>query len=281
MIITKKLMGGNVSIEINNSENDKKVIEYGFFEMQKLINKFNFFDDESMLSKLNLNKDIENDSEFKFILEKGMEFYSKTNGLFNIFLGKDIRDRKTNSKVKEGLNLDIDSIIIFENGKIKLNSDIELDLGGFVKGYIIDVILNLIKKKYDKSNIYIDARGDIVLDSSKKIRIYINNPFENKIIEQEYVDMKRGSIITSGHDKQKYKFGSHILGNKSDIYTITLISEKDKCYELDALGTYFIQLNSEDVLKKIEFDEKYKNIEILIILENGKILKSSFFDMYK
>ena len=63
----------------------------------------------------------------------------------------------------------------------------------------------------------------------------------------ENVLVKKGSIITSGHNRQYFKKGSHIVGFESDILCITLKSEKTKTYILDMLGTYLIQLKSKEV----------------------------------
>lgn len=49
---------------------------------------------------------------------------------------------------------------------------------------------------------------------------------------------------------------------------------------LDSLGTWFAQESSQKVLELLEFDEYFKDIEGLIILKNGKVLKSSFWNVY-
>ena len=40
------------------------------------------------------------------------------------------------------------------------------------------------------------------------------------------------------------------------------------------LGTYLIQLKSKEVVNLVEFDKFFKNIDCLIILKNGKIIRS-------
>ena len=77
------------------------------------------------------------------------------------------------------------------------------------------------------------------------------------------INLKKGSIVTSGHNKQYFESGSHIVGSEDEILTTTLVSNKSNCYELDAFGTYLSQLNGHDVLDLIEFDDMIKDIECL------------------
>ena len=282
---TIKLMGGNVYINIYSSKLDTEleIISFVKEELKKLVDKFNYFDSNSLISQLNYRRKILYDEDIAFMLKKGTQFYLLSNSLFNIFLGKSSDSRKNNQKTTQ-INL-ISPSDIFKISKeliLLTQNTIKLDLGGIAKGYIIDKVIKNTRENFPtiQFDILIDARGDIALYRKNPVTIHIENPFR-KGESFEWVKMKTGAIITSGHNRQSYKYGSHIIGDKTDIETITLISNKNQCYELDALGTYLIQLNSQTVLKKLEFDIYFKDIEGLLILSNGKVLKTSFFDMYK
>ena len=287
------LMGGEVYFYLNNKDTSIsfEILDFMINETFRLVKIFNFFDEESLLSKLNKYGFVDYNFELDFLLNEAKKLYIQTGGLFNVFLGNDILTRKLNLKKDSGNNIGdeifdsininnliyiLDSKIVFEN---KFNeTNLKIDLGGIAKGYIIDRVLEKTREKYGRYilDILIDARGDIVCYGKNKKLIEVENPFDmNNSFDEIY--LKTGSIITSGHNKQMFDDGSHIVGNCSDILTITLKSDVEKCYLLDALGTYLIQLNSEIVLEKIEFDLKYKNIECLLVLKNGKVLRSSFW----
>lgn len=275
------LMGGKVFFQIQSKNEliEKEIALELLINLENLTNKFNLFKEDSLISILNKNKEIPIDEDIEFLIKENINIYNTSNEKFNIFQGKKISQRKSNKNEIEKEKIIPEEIITITKNKISINDkEINLDLGGIAKGYILDKTLEKLKLKFNKTkfDILIDARGDIVLDSNKTFKIGLENPF-NKDEIVETIEMKKGSIITSGHNKQKFKKGSHIIGEESDILTITLKSDFEKCYKLDYLGTYLIQLNSEKVLKKIEFDKEFEKIETLIILKNGEILKSSFW----
>lgn len=276
---TFNIMGGELFIYINSKKKEEEILNFIFNQIEVLVDKFNFYDPNSLLSKLNNKREIDLDIDMKFILEKSIYYYKNSNSKFNIFLGKKTKLRKNNLLSGSKINIDIDNLISFENNQIKiLDSNILIDLGGIAKGYILDEVKRIALKKYGSLiiDLLLDARGDIVCYGKSNKFIEVENPF-NENFKFEEINFKSGSIITSGHNKQYFKDGSHIIGNESDILTITLKSKKRNCYELDYLGTYLIQLNSEEILEKIGFENNLSDIDCLLILNNGKVLKSFYW----
>lgn len=284
---TYDLMAGEVYvyIESENKTLEEEILNFTFQTLTQLIFIFNFYDKNSLLFKLNENKEISYNFELAYLLKTSLKFYEQTKGNFNIFLGNETSARKTNQKEKEKTakqKINPSKLLSISKEKIILNDkNIILDLGGIAKGYIVDRAIEITKEKYSKQlkTILIDARGDIRIEGKGDFKIEIENPFNPKI-SFETITLKNASVVTSGHNKQKFTSGSHIIGKPTDIYTITLISKEISCHILDALATYFILLNSADTIELLEFDENYKNIEALLILTNGKVLKTSFWDEY-
>lgn len=280
---TISLMGGEIYyyLATKTEEKTKEILIFLINETKKYVNIFNFFDEKSLLSLLNTKKKCKYQKELAFLLEESIVLYKESKSKFNIFLGKETTKRKEN-KVQEIISnksLSVNKLITISDKTINItNNSFTIDLGGIAKGYILDLVLEKTIKKYSKEiiDILIDARGDIICYGKNNKKIEVENPFDEKSSFEE-ISLKTGSIITSGHNKQYFKKGSHILGKESEVLTLTLKSEKEKTYFLDALGTWFIQLNSEEILTKIEFEDKYKEIECIIILKNGKVLRSSFW----
>lgn len=284
MIREETLMGGNIIIDVNcNSKSlTNNILDYSFEVMKELVNIFNFYDKNSILSKLNETREIEYNDELGFLINKSIEYYDYSKGHFNIFLGNENLARKNNAKVEISKKKIPKNTILITKDKIKLNNDlIKLDLGGIAKGYIVDRTIEKVREKFkkDKFDIFVNARGDMRIDGKSDVAIGIENPFKEKDII-EVIKLNKGSVITSGHNKQYFDSGSHIVGKEDEILTITLVSNKLKCYELDVFGTYLSQLNGHDVLDLVEFDDYLENVETLLVLKNKRILKSGFFDMY-
>lgn len=287
MIQTQKLMGGDVSIDVDcdSKSQTTEILNYSFEVMRDLINIFNFYDKNSLLSKLNDTREIDYNEELAFLIEKGIWFYEYSKGYFDIFLGNENLARKSNKSVSENSlkkKKQLKNIVTITKSTIKINDfQIKIDLGGIAKGYIVDRTIELTREKYKKVkfDIFVNARGDMRIDGKSDVAIGVENPFNDKGIV-EVINLKKGSIVTSGHNKQYFESGSHIVGKEDEILTATIVSNKLKCYELDALGTYLSQLNGHNVLDLVEFDDYLQNVEVLLILKNQRILKSGFFDMF-
>lgn len=278
---TISLMGGEVYYYIQNKKNryESEILEFMIAETKRLISLFNFFEPTSQLSKLNHSREIAFDKEMAFLLSEGIRFFHLSSGKFSIFLGKEKLRRKNSLDISAAPMFCSPRVLQINHEKIILvEPNCTIDLGGIAKGYIADRVLEKTVSKYkgETLDIQIDARGDIVCFGKEKKYIEVENPFDEKF-SVSLVEMKSGAIITSGHNKQYFKNGSHIIGKESDILTLSLRSEKEKCYVLDAYGTYLLQLSSEEVLNKVEFEAEFEHIECFLILKKGKILKSSFW----
>lgn len=279
-----EIMGGDLYLYILSKDQtiDEEIADFIIDKIKDLVDVFNFFDKKSLLSTLNVKRKIPFNDDIDFLLKESIRFKEISNNKFNVFLGKQIRNRKLDLlDSKFDKNIKGNFFEIGEENISLLNPNIIVDLGGIAKGYIIDKALELALEKYSKIiiDVLIDARGDIVCYGKNKKVIEIENPFNEDIFFAK-INLKNGSVITSGHNKQKFKNGSHIIGDKTDILTITLISNSKKCFELDALGTYLIQLSSYEVMEKIEFDDIFKDIECLLILNDGSVLKSGFWESF-
>ncbi|MCA9478356.1 MAG: FAD:protein FMN transferase [Nanoarchaeota archaeon] len=277
-----KSMGGEIYLFIKARQEDQEETMLSFLEQEisSLVKIFDFFDEGSLLSKLNRERTVAFQKDLAFVLKKGAAFKKISKGKFDIFLGEHSIARKSNER--SGQKGEGKSGVIINKTGISLEGKELVDLGGIAKGYIIDEALRRAREKFSDGLIdaLIDARGDIVCYGKDKKLIEVENPFDESI-SFSTVALKEGAIITSGHNKQVFKEGSHIIGEESDILTISLVSKSKECYELDALGTYLLQLPSQEVMEKVEFGSRYKDIEALIILKEGDVLRTSFWESFQ
>ena len=303
-----QLMGGEIEIivEYKDSEICKSICDLILTQMKTLVDIFNFYDTHSLLSQLNTTQRCEYNPYLELLLQESFRFYTLSKGKFNSFKGKEImqlkseimknikgekvkcekmksekmksekiKDEKVESNNNKSITTHFNSLFEISKTQIILkDKNMVIDLGGIAKGFIIDMCITKVTQKYTLKNldIVINARGDIICFGNTKKNIGIENPFNEEIFET--TTLEKGSIVTSGHNKQQFKSKSHIIGSKTDIYTLTLKSTQKKTYELDALATYLIQLPSYKVIEIIEFDEYFKDVKCLLVLNSGEVIRS-------
>lgn len=134
--------------------------------------KYSRFKVDSLISQLNRWKELKNPpQELLKMLAFAKKSYSLSNGAFDICLGSQLEaigyDRHYTFKTTEtkkplsssqhpkGFCLQI------EAGSIKIPQGVKVDLGGMGKGWLIDKLVNKIKRYYKPSQILVNAGGDI------------------------------------------------------------------------------------------------------------------------
>lgn len=271
-------MGGEVYLYVDAKREQEEILGFMVKTLQRLVNIFNFFDESSTLSRLNRNRSVDYDKHLAFVIEKSQELYTQSKGLFNICLGEAIAARKKDQcSISKHINPH-EAILVTSKTIEILHPDCLIDLGGIAKGYILDQTLQLTRETYSHliKDMFIDGRGDCVAWGTGKKEVVVDDPFYHQV-DIATIFLQTGAIVTSGHDRQQFKEGSHIIGTPSNVFTLTLYSKKRACYELDGLATYLLQLPSQLVMEEIEFNKDYEDIECVCILEDGTIAKSVGF----
>jgi len=234
------------------------ILEEVYSEAKKLQKIFNLYDPKSELSKLNKQREIEASDHLVHVLKKAMIFSKYTSGEYDVTQGKKILARKKGEKLPEA-NCSYKDIIIVGN-KIKLvNEDVLVDLGSLAKGYITDVLVDLLKEKGIEDG-FIDSRGDMITFGEKGELISIQHPRKKeKMLAEFYV--KNKAIATSGdyHQYDKTYEQSHILGKKQTIAATVLC---EKLEDADVIATCLM------LLDRAQQQELLKNTDCSVIITN-------------
>ena len=225
--------------------------------------------------------------DFKYVLNKSLEYYINTEGAFDVtikpllrlwgFRGQEITKLPSRKKVKEVLKyVGSDNIISNGNNFIKKHSNLELDFGAIAKGYGVDKISNYLDSK-GYTNHYVEIGGEITCRGKDwNIQIAYPEYLSNK--GYKIVALNDKSIATSGTYNQfveidQYEY-SHIfdprLGkpSKNQILSVSVIS--DKCIDSDALATSLKVMGKN---KGLELVNRLNNVECLFILKEDGVLK--------
>lgn len=287
---TKFLMWTDISITIISNKNPLQDIYDSFALFYSLEQEFSRFSKTSDLVLLNEEKTLEVSDRFIDVFKKSYDVYNQSNHFFNplvniknIWYSTDFWKwvfEKTNLEV----NLDLDKVSVIWNF-LTLKENQNLDLGGIVKWYWVDLVSDFLKEKW-YSDFIINAWWDIYLywnnSAWKTPVVWIDSPFNSNELFAT-LEIKNKSISTSGTYKRKWELANekyhHILTpetntNNNEIISITLIS--DKCYISDSYATACIAMGIE---KSLVFLQE-KNIDWFLIWSDWNIYQTKNLSSY-
>jgi thiamine biosynthesis lipoprotein len=288
-----KTMGTDcyISIVCDSKDLADKMYQIAKRDIEQYEFKFSRFLPTSELSILNKKKSMKVSKDFLDVTIKAYQLFVKTKGIFNPLvqvsrLGyiKSFNEIEIDELVEDENFYDIDfsSVVIDElNSQITLGEGQKLDYGGFLKGYISEIIANKIQSY--SNNIFgviVNIGGDIYtkgLDKDgNKFVFSIYNPIlkDNDII----VHLYNQALATSGVYKRTWiRFGKkvhHILdatGNQnpeSEIVSSSVVCDNGSMAE--AYTKVFLSMNYENALELLD----NKNILFALIKNDGQIISN-------
>lgn len=238
--------------------------------LQEVDNSLSPYNPNSIITHINQNEDTTLNTFFTDVFTLSQKVSEETEGAFDITVAPLVN--AWGFGFKHALNMNqakIDSLRQFvdykkvklENGRIiKEDKRTMLDCSSIAKGYGVDVIGNLLKRK-GIQNYMVDIGGEVVLSGKnprmKQWRIGINKPIDDSLsINQELqtiLEISDAGMATSGNYRKFYykdgkKFAHTIdprLGYpvQHNILSATVIA-KD-CTTADAYATAFMVMGLE------------------------------------
>ena len=296
-----RTMGTTYEVKIvqNLSNHNQNIIAEDIDSILKSINQsMSTYIPDSEISLINRNevvfKDLVISNDFKYVLNKSLEYYNLTEGAFDVtvkpllnlwgFRGNKINNRPDSITIDNiSKYIGSDKIKLTGNKLIKGHPKLQLDFGAIAKGYAVDQISNyLINSGYGIH--YVEIGGE-VLCKGKKWNIQIAYPefLSNK--GYKIVELNNHAIATSGTYNQFVEIDnfeySHIFDPRvgepaqNNIVSVTVIS--DMSIDSDALSTSLKVLGKD---KGLEFIDSIFNAECMFILKEDGILKDYYSDKF-
>lgn len=250
--------------------------------------KFSRFNANSELSILNTAKSMAVTKEFFDVYEMALSLYRETSGIFNPLLQvSQIGYTKSFEKISSGdeslhignlrYNQNINDIVV-NRDTITLQNDQLLDFGGFLKGYVVEKIA---QELHECMDLIVNIGGDLFAkgkdENNENFVIEIEHPLDEK--KNIFVSVNNEALCTSGTYKRKWIADGekyhHIIdsmtrrNSKTDIISASVMHSSGSY--ADAYATYAISVGS----KKAEKFFISKNINFVLICENGAIIKSA------
>lgn len=231
------------------------------------------------------------------IIKKGLEYSELSEGAFDITVGGiteqwDFHAAEGKEKLPDekmlteaAAHVDYKNVEIDGNMVRLKDPKAEIDLGGIAKGYIGDKMTECLEEAGVTSGI-INLGGNVICMGGKTDKedfvIGVEAPFSDRTEIIGKVKSRDKTLVTSGIYERKIEVDGktyhHILNSKTgwpvetDLDAVTLVAEKGRSADIDALSTICLIKGAEEGLKIIENEE---GIEGLFVLKDGSIKKSS------
>jgi len=231
------------------------------------------------------------------LIQKGIEYSELSNGAFDITVGgitelwdfhaaegeENLPDADDLAKAAE--HVDYRKIEI-DGDRIRLTgSESKIDLGGIAKGYIGDKMTELLESAGVTSAI-INLGGNVICIGGKTDEedfvIGVEAPFSDRTEIVGKVNSRDKTLVTSGIYERKMeidgKIYHHILNSETgwpvetDLDAVTLIADKGRSADIDALSTICLIKGAEEGKVLIEETD---GIEAVFIKSDGNIETSS------
>ncbi len=232
--------------------------------------------------------------ETRELIQKGMEYSHSSDGAFDITVGGvtklwDFHAAEGEAKLpdEEALAKAVKHVnyrnLAIEGNRVRLTDpETEIDLGGIAKGYIGDRMTEFLESRGVTSAV-INLGGNVICIGGKTddsgFVIGVETPFSDRSEIIGKVEATDKTLVTSGVYERRIEVGGksyhHILDTKTgwpaetDLDAVTLIADKGRSADIDALSTTCLIKGAEEGMKLIEGMD---GIEGVFVLSDGSVL---------
>ncbi len=277
--ISFEAIGTHWVIDCFNSVNDKKIIEKIIYErIEDFDRTYSRFRHDSIVWQMSENAgEYTLPSDSKRFMDYYESFERATNGKFTLLIGNTLTEAGYDSSygLKPGKINKVpqsSSIYVWDYPILTIKKPYILDFGGLGKGYLIEIIADLLIQNQIQS-FCIDAGGDIFCKNlAIPIRVGLENPRDfNQVIG--VVELNNKSICASSGSRRRWDKYHHImdpvtLDSPENILASWVIA--DEPILADGLSTSLFFTSAEKLLK-------YFNFEYLILYPDFSMHKSQNF----
>ncbi|MEM6997754.1 MAG: FAD:protein FMN transferase [Patescibacteria group bacterium] len=180
--------------------------------------RYSRFLDDSLLSRLNSNKQLHDPpKEMVDMMQFAADAYTQTAGLFNITAGSALASRGYGKLNKGRLVAGWTNSLELSDGLIKIGDEVNLDFGGFGKGWLIDNLHDyLIGCGADY--VLVNGGGDIRLTSSDVVMIPLMMPGD---AGQKFADahISSGALASSSPLIRSWGDNNHLVTSDGQSYS--------------------------------------------------------------
>lgn len=234
--------------------------------------QLNAFDETSAVGRLNRTGEVTNEHVAR-VVRRGLEYYDRTDGVFDVHQGR------VEHGLKAYLRGDSDALpATFDTGTVRVDgatvtSDVELDLNGLAKGYIVDRTAETLAGLGRTG--FVSGGGDM---SPPMGPIAVESPYGDdtplKVLETDW------SVATSGGYRRSRNGTDHVydptaesLGSRHE--SVTIVARRD-CMEADAMATTLAAL---PLAEARELAAEWDGLEAIVV-HGGVFHTTAGFDTH-
>jgi len=241
------------------------------------------FKSDSLVSRLNRERAFANPpAEFARLLTYGKQLYVQTDTHFNFLTGQVLESRgydaeysfKSSDTASRLGNPITDLSITPELVTLNVGN---IDLGGFGKGYLVDLLVAEFKQQFQLDQFLINGGGDIFVTNhqGKPINIQLEHPTKPGVMIGSTTLFNQGFAASSPHKR----VWQNDTGTHTHIVAETLTHDatfvkSSKCAEADAVATAALSM-SEQQLQSLSKTEKVDLA--LFSIKSGQLTASPNF----
>jgi thiamine biosynthesis lipoprotein len=265
--------------------------------LQKIDTSLSIYNPQSLITRFNnSNSGVAMDDHFRNVLNKSLDTYRQTNGIFDItvqplvqawgFGPKKISGLPDSGAIRS-LKACVSSLNLYTKGNtvFKKKPCTSIDMNGIAQGYSVDVIARFLESR-GITNYLVELGGEIRVKGRKqpgleKMKIGIEAPGENDFelsMISKIISVDSGAITTSGSYRKYYesegKKITHLIDPRTGYPTQNeLISVTVFAPDAITADAYDNALMVMGLQKALQFTEKRKDIAAHFIYRtpNGRI----------
>ncbi|MEK7638734.1 MAG: FAD:protein FMN transferase [Patescibacteria group bacterium] len=223
------------------------------------------FKSDSLISILNRERRLHSPSrECRALLEYGQALYMRTDGIFNILVGHILEARGYDANYSFKAQAEIPKSTCDPNSDLKITeTEIllacgNIDLGGYGKGYLIDLVAEELKAS-GVHYFLINGGGDIygTSDHETPITVYLEHPTEPKKYLIEATIQNQGFAASSPFKRQwndKERTFTHIV-SESAVHLVASFVKAATAGEADAFATAALLLDETKLIALAEWEK--------------------------
>ena len=291
----------NASIYVKNSRQGQEALNSTFKEMSRLEVMLDRHRSDSELAQINEASGVQAvtvSDETLYVIKRSLQIGEQTDGAFDITIApllslwgfgtgnENVPEDTKLAAVKKLVDFRMVEVNEQDNMIYLREKEMEIDLGGIAKGYIVDNGAEVLIKN-GVSSAFLNAGGDIRVIGGKpdgsdwRIGISHPRPQNSRHLIAE-VKLRDRAIVTSG-DYERFFLADniryhHIIDPKTGLPARGLISVTviaPAAQTADALSTACFVLGLERGMALIEGD---KNLEAIMVTEDEQVHVSSGLD---
>ena len=287
---------GEVKDAADMSEEAETAIDEAFDLCRELESRISRTVEGSDISRINSagGEWVDVSEDTRELIQKGMEYSHMSGGAFDITVGglteqwdfhaaegeAKLPDEEALAEAAKHVNF---RNLAIEGNRVRLTDpETKLDLGGIAKGWIGDRMTEVLESRGVVSAV-INLGGNVICIGSKTdtdaFVIGVEAPFSDRTEIIGKINASDETLVTSGVYERRIEVDGktyhHILDTKTgwpvetDLDAVTLIADKGRSGDIDALSTICLIKGSAEGMELIE---KTDGVEGVFVLSNGDIL---------